>query len=81
MIVQESHNASSYAESKVMTIVIVCIVFAAISLGMLLLRLYIRFRVLKASGLDDWTMLIAQVLHPQEASRKAARKRLTTNKL
>ncbi|CAK7199175.1 hypothetical protein SEUCBS139899_001847 [Sporothrix eucalyptigena] len=62
MITQDAHNASTFAESRTTTVTVVSIVFASISLGMLLLRLYLRCRVLKASGLDDWTMLIAQML-------------------
>ena len=60
MTTQDAHPAL-HAASRTATVIVVCVVFAAISSGLLLLRLYLRCRVLKAAGLDDGTVLIAQV--------------------
>ncbi len=57
----ESYPPASYTESKAGTIIGVSVAFAATSLVILLLRLFVRVRILKAAGLDDWTMLAAQV--------------------
>lgn len=69
---QDAHHLHSHAESRQTTVISVCVVFAAISSSMLTLRLYLRCRVLKAAGLDDWTMLIAQVNRQKQDKFKRA---------
>ncbi|CAK7213668.1 hypothetical protein SBRCBS47491_001883 [Sporothrix bragantina] len=61
MVSQDVHHAP-FVESRATLVIVVAVVFAVLSLGMLLLRLYLRCRILKATGLDDWTMLVAQIL-------------------